>query len=103
MGWNEQGDGKLFLGISIDNGRVKDDGTFQLKTALRTIVEQFNLPIRLTGNQNLLFYDIAPEDKAAIQEILDKCGVVADPSQIAALTRYAMACPALPTCGLAIT
>jgi len=103
LGWNEQGDGKLFLGISIDNGRVKDDGTFQLKTALRTIVEQFNLPIRLTGNQNLLFYDIAPEDKAAIQEILDKCGVVADPSQIAALTRYAMACPALPTCGLAIT
>jgi sulfite reductase (ferredoxin) len=103
LGWNEQGDGKLFLGISIDNGRVKDDGTFQLKTALRTIVEQFNLPIRLTGNQNLLFYDIAPEDKVAIQEILDNCGVVADPDQIAALTRYAMACPALPTCGLAIT
>ena len=103
LGWNEQGDGKLFLGISIDNGRVKDDGTFQLKTALRTIVEQFNLPIRLTGNQNLLFYDIAPEDKAAIQEILDNCGVVADPDQIAPLTRYAMACPALPTCGLAIT
>ena len=103
LGWNEQGDGKLFLGISIDNGRVKDDGTFQLKTALRTIVEQFNLPIRLTGNQNLLFYDIAPEDKAAIQEILDNCGVVADPDQIALLTRYAMACPALPTCGLAIT
>ncbi|MBO1071185.1 MAG: sulfite reductase, ferredoxin dependent [Dolichospermum sp. DEX189] len=103
LGWNEQGDGKLFLGISIENGRVKDDGTFQLKTALRTIVEQFNLPIRLTGNQNLLFYDIAPEDKVAIQEILDNCGVVADPDQIAALTRYAMACPALPTCGLAIT
>jgi sulfite reductase (ferredoxin) len=103
LGWNEQGDGKLFLGISIENGRVKDDGTFQLKTALRTIVEQFNLPIRLTGNQNLLFYDIAPEDKVAIQEILDNCGVVADPDQIAPLTRYAMACPALPTCGLAIT
>ncbi|MFM5887795.1 MAG: sulfite reductase, ferredoxin dependent, partial [Dolichospermum sp.] len=39
----------------------------------------------------------------AIQEILDRCGVVANLSQIAALTRYAMACPALPTCGLAIT
>ncbi|NTW20191.1 MAG: sulfite reductase, ferredoxin dependent [Nostocales cyanobacterium W4_Combined_metabat2_030] len=103
LGWNEQGDGQLFLGISIENGRVKDDGYFQLKTALRTIVEQFNLPIRLTGNQNLLFCDIAPTDKAAIQEILDKCGVIADPDQIAALTRYAMACPALPTCGLAIT
>jgi sulfite reductase (ferredoxin) len=26
IGWNEQGDGKLFLGISVDNGRVKDEG-----------------------------------------------------------------------------
>jgi sulfite reductase (ferredoxin) len=103
LGWNEQGDGKLFIGISIDNGRVKDEGKFQLKTALRSIVEQFNLPIRLTPNQNLIFYDILPEDKEAIQEILDKCGIMVDPTQIAALTRYAMACPALPTCGLAIT
>jgi sulfite reductase (ferredoxin) len=103
LGWNEQGDGKLFLGISIDNGRVKNEGDFQLKTALRLIVEQFNLPIRLTPNHNLIFYEIAQEDKEAIQAILDKCGVIADPSQIPALTRYAMACPALPTCGLAIT
>ncbi|TAF15015.1 MAG: sulfite reductase, ferredoxin dependent, partial [Nostocales cyanobacterium] len=103
LGWNEQGDGKLFLGISIDNGRVKDEGNFKLKTALRLIVEQFNLPIRLTANQNLIFYEISPEDKEAIQTILDQCGVIADPDQIPALTRYSMACPALPTCGLAIT
>lgn len=103
LGWNEQGDGNLFLGISIDNGRVKDEGSFQLKTALREIVEQFNLPIRLTPNQNLIFYDIAPDNKQAIQEILARCGVVADPSKIEPLTRFAMACPALPTCGLAIT
>jgi sulfite reductase (ferredoxin) len=103
LGWNEQGDGKLFVGISIDNGRVKDAGDFQLKTGLRKIVEQFNLPIRLTPNQNLLFYDIDPGDQPLIQEILDAHGIVADPSQIASLVRYAMACPALPTCGLAIT
>lgn len=103
LGWHEQGDGKLFLGISIDNGRVKDEGSLQLKTALRSIVEQFNLPIRLTPNHNLIFYEIVPENKTAIQEILNQCGVIADPSQIPALTRYAMACPALPTCGLAIT
>ncbi|MCM0591230.1 MAG: sulfite reductase, ferredoxin dependent [Gloeotrichia echinulata IR180] len=103
LGWNEQGDGKLFLGISIDNGRVKDEGSFHLKTALREIVAQFNLPIRLTPNQNLLFYDIEPDNKPAIQEILDRCGVIADPSQIEPLVRFAMACPALPTCGLAIT
>ncbi|OYD96847.1 sulfite reductase, ferredoxin dependent [Nostoc sp. 'Peltigera membranacea cyanobiont' 210A] len=103
LGWNEQGDGKLFLGISIDNGRVKDEGSFQLKTALREIVEQFNLHIRLTANHNLIFYDIEPDSKEAIQDILSRHGVGDDPSKIEPLVRYAMACPALPTCGLAIT
>ncbi|MBE9104995.1 sulfite reductase, ferredoxin dependent [Nostoc cf. edaphicum LEGE 07299] len=103
LGWNEQGDGKLFLGISIDNGRIKDEGSFQLKTALREIVEQFNLSIRLTANHNLIFYDIEPDSKQAIQDILSRHGIVDDPSKIEPLVRYAMACPALPTCGLAIT
>ncbi|MBC1222967.1 sulfite reductase, ferredoxin dependent [Nostoc sp. UCD121] len=103
LGWNEQGDGKLFLGISIDNGRIKDEGSFQLKTALREIVEQFNLPIRLTSNHNVIFYDIEPDSKQAIQDILSRHGIVDDPSKIKPLVRYAMACPALPTCGLAIT
>ena len=103
LGWNEQGDGKLFLGISIDNGRIKDEGSFQLKTALREIVEQFNLSIRLTPNHNLIFYDIEPDSKQAIQDILSRHGVGDDPSKIEPLVRYAMACPALPTCGLAIT
>ncbi|MDB9380504.1 sulfite reductase, ferredoxin dependent, partial [Nodularia sphaerocarpa] len=103
LGWNEQGDGKLFLGISVDNGRVKDEGSFQLKTALRKVVEQFNLPMRLTPHHNIIFYDIEPENKSAIQEILQRCGIVDDPNTIEPLVRYAMACPALPTCGLAIT
>ncbi|MEH2383963.1 MAG: sulfite reductase, ferredoxin dependent [Nostoc sp.] len=103
LGWNEQGDGKLFLGISIENGRIKNEGSFQLKTALRGIVEQFNLPIRLTPNQNLIFYDIEPDSKQAIQDILSRNGIGDDPSKIEPLVRYAMACPALPTCGLAIT
>ncbi|HYX15062.1 MAG TPA: sulfite reductase, ferredoxin dependent [Nostoc sp.] len=103
LGWNEQGDGKLFLGISIDNGRIKDEGSFQLKTALREIVEQFKLSIRLSANHNLIFYDIEPDSKQAIQDILSRYGVVDDPTKIEPLVRYAMACPALPTCGLAIT
>ncbi|MBG1269910.1 sulfite reductase, ferredoxin dependent [Nostoc sp. WHI] len=103
LGWNEQGDGKLFLGISIDNGRIKDEGSFQLKIALREIALQFNLPIRLTPNHNLIFYEIEPDSKEAIRDILSRHGVVSDPDKIEPLVRYAMACPALPTCGLAIT
>ena len=102
LGWHEQGDGKLFLGISVDNGRVYDHGSLQLKTALREIEQAYHLPMRLTANHNIILYEIDPADQANIQAILDRCGIQAE-TQIDALVRYAMACPALPTCGLAIT
>ena len=101
LGWNEQGDGKYFLGISIENGRVIDKEGLHLKTALREITEAFHLPIYLTPNHNLLFTEIPAIAKADIQGILDRCGVLS-PDKIDPLTRYSMACPAFPTCGLAI-
>ncbi|MDJ0599901.1 MAG: sulfite reductase, ferredoxin dependent [Crocosphaera sp.] len=103
LGWHEQGDGKLFLGISIENGRVKDEGSFQLKKALKKITDEYALPMRLTANHNLILYEIDPDHKAGIQSILLHCGIVSEPERIDPLTRYSMACPALPTCGLAIT
>ena len=103
LGWYEQGDGKWFLGIGVENGRVKDEGAFQLKTALREIVQQLNLPMRLSGNHNIILYEIAPEQKAQVEEILNNRGIITDPQAIEPLTRYSMACPALPTCGLAVT
>ena len=30
LGWHPQGDGKWFYGISVENGRIKDDGDFRL-------------------------------------------------------------------------
>ncbi len=103
LGWHEQGDGKLFLGISIENGRVKDEGNWKLKTCLKIISERFNLPIRLTANHNLIIYEIEPLEKEAIDEILQQHGIITNPEKIDSLVRYSMACPALPTCGLAIT
>lgn len=102
LGWHEQGDGKLFLGISIDNGRVKDEGDFQLKTALKEIVQKYQLPMYLTPHQNLILAEIEAKNKQEIQEILDRCGIKTE-TEIDPLVRYSMACPALPTCGLAIT
>lgn len=103
LGWHEQGDGKLFLGISIENGRIKDEGSFQLKTALRKIVEHYQLPVRLTPNHNLILSEIAPAQRSAIEEIFHQHGIITDPQEIDPLVRYSMACPALPTCGLAVT
>ena len=102
LGWNEQGDGKLFVGISVNNGRIKDEGSFQLKTALREIVQKYNLPVLATPHQNVLIYDISPDIKQEIQGILDRCGIQSE-TDLDPLVRYGMACPAMPTCGLAIT
>ncbi len=103
LGWHEQGDGNLFLGISIENGRIKDEGTLNLKTALRDIVQKFELPMRLTPNHNIILYEIEPQQQLEINQILILNGVEVDPGKIDSLVRYSMACPAMPTCGLAIT
>jgi sulfite reductase (ferredoxin) len=102
LGWHEQGDGQLFYGLSIVNGRVHDQGQLRLKSALRKLIKTYQLPIRMTGNQNLILYNIEPRHKAEIQQILKQHGIQ-DVDEIDPLVRYAMACPAMPTCGLAIT
>lgn len=101
LGWHEQGDGKYFVGVSIESGRVLDREGLQLKTALREISEKFHHDFVLTPNQNLLITEIAADEKEEIQKILDRYGILA-PDQIDTLVRYSMACPAFPTCGLAI-
>ncbi len=102
LGWHEQGDGKLFLGVHIENGRIHDRGTFKIKSALKEIELRYRLPISLTSNQSLLLTEIEPADKDEIDHILRSNGIDAE-DQINLLHRYAMACPALPTCGLAVT
>ncbi len=102
LGWHSQGDGKLFYGLSVQNGRIKDEGTFRLKTALRKIVERFNLPMILTPSQNIILHEIEPSQRQSINRILREHGIERL-DKIDPLERYSMACPALPTCGLATT
>ncbi len=102
LGWHEQGDGQWFVGIPIENGRVLDRPDLRLKTALRQIVERFNLPMLVTPNQSVLFYDIPLDARDGVEAILRDCGIQKE-TDLDPLVRYAMACPALPLCGLAIT
>jgi sulfite reductase (ferredoxin) len=103
LGWYEQGDNNWFFGISVENGRVKDEGAVQLKTALREIVQQLNVPMRLSANHNIILYEIPTDQKETVETILKNRGIETNPDEIEPLTRYSMACPALPTCGLAVT
>ena len=49
MGWDEQGDGRWFYGLNIENGRIKDHEDCELKTALREICTTLRPGIRLTS------------------------------------------------------
>mgnify|MGYP002622870591 CR=1 FL=1 len=102
LGWHEQGDGKLFLGLNIDNGRIKDEGDFRAKSALRAILGKYGMDCRNTARQGMILCDIDPGDRADIEKTLREHGV-ALAEELTLARRYAIACPAYPTCGLAVT
>lgn len=102
LGWHEQGDGRVFLGIPIENGRIKDEGDFRLMGGLRAFFAKYGTPARLTCQQSILLIDLDPSWKADIEGMLSDHGVLTV-ERISAVRRWSMACPALPTCGLAVT
>ncbi len=97
FGWKRQRNGKWMLGLHVEAGRIKGS----LFRALREIVLRHRPAVRLTASQNLLLVDVAPGAVRAIDGILGGVGVQAD-AQGSAVRRASMACPALPTCGLAL-
>ncbi len=102
IGWHEQGDGRWFYGLNVENGRIVDRDGFQLKTALREVCRACRPGIGLTPHQSVLFTDVHPEDRAALEAILRRCGVPLS-QEISTVRRWSMACVALPTCPLAVT
>lgn len=102
LGWHQQSDGNWFLGVSVENGRIKDEGELKLKTALRKVVKEFRTEVRMTPNHNVLLTDIPEEQKESIEKVFHDHGVLLD-DEIPNAIKFSMACPALPTCGLAIT
>ncbi len=100
-GWNRQVDGNWFLGLFVEMGRIKDTDTVQMKTALRKIADQFAIEFRLSANQNVILANINDADKAAIETLLTSHGVRTG-KPASRIHAAAIACPALPTCGLAL-
>jgi len=101
LGWCRQADGRWFLGVWVENGRIKNGGEVRRKAAFRRLLERFPFGVRLTPQQNILFTDIADHQRPVVERILgDHQLPLAD--QLPNALRYSMACPALPTCGLAL-
>ena len=105
LGWystGQGGQGTWFLGLPIENGRIKDEGTMRLKTGLRAFVERYKPQIDLTPQQDILFSPFSEAQKPEIEKFLSSFGIKL-PHQVSVIRQDAIACPALPTCGLAIT
>ncbi|EHA63295.1 NADPH-dependent assimilatory sulfite reductase hemoprotein subunit [Synechococcus sp. WH 8016] len=98
LGWHRQKPGLWFVGLPFMCGRLEGD----IKAGIRSIVERYQLEIRLTPNQDLLLCNIGSSQKSSIKAELAELGFEL-PAEVAPLVRHALACPALPTCGLAVT
>ena len=98
LGWQKQNKDFWFVGLPLLSGRLKGDK----KSAMRQLVEKYNLNLRITPNQDIIITDIPNKDKKFIKVVLDKIGY-SKLDEINEIERHALACPALPLCGLAMT
>ncbi len=101
LGWHEQGDGKLWVGVPVLCGRLHDSNGVTLKATIRDLVKKYRPEVRITATQNLLLCDLDPADRADIEKALAKGGFQR-PELLPRIERHGMACVATPTCGLAL-
>ena len=99
QGWIEGADGNAHHVVFIENGRVRD----ALLRGLSAIAAVHDGRFLLTPNQNLVIADVTPDRRRAIDALLAQFSLAQfSPAQVSALRRNAIACVALPTCGLAL-
>lgn len=101
IGWSKQSNGKWYLGLFIENGRICDQGERKIKSGLKEIVEKFKPDIRLTPQQNIILVNIKEEDKNKINELVEKHKIYTKET-VSNIRRNSMACVSMPTCGLAL-
>ncbi|NRA04083.1 MAG: NADPH-dependent assimilatory sulfite reductase hemoprotein subunit [Myxococcales bacterium] len=100
LGWNrEAGDGdRWWLGLPVENGRMRQPA----RRAVREVVEELGLGVRITPNQDLLLCHVPGDRRAWVDERLRQDGVAREET-LSTLRTHSFACPAKPTCGLAMT
>ncbi|MBC8003530.1 MAG: NADPH-dependent assimilatory sulfite reductase hemoprotein subunit, partial [Opitutaceae bacterium] len=101
-GWHKALDGTWFFTLFVETGRIKDADNVRQKTALRRVAEKFaKIEFRLSANQNVILANVPEGEKSAVTALLAEHGVKTE-NQTTVLHAASMACPALPTCGLAL-
>ncbi|MEX2123273.1 MAG: assimilatory sulfite reductase (NADPH) hemoprotein subunit [Woeseia sp.] len=101
FGWSKDRYGNWHLTLFVPEGRIQDKGQSKLLTALREVARIHQGNFRLTANQNLIVSGIADADRLALEQLFERHGVNLLQS-LSPLRQQALACVALPTCGLAM-
>jgi sulfite reductase (ferredoxin) len=103
LGWRTLHDGTHQVGVRVGAGRVRDvtDGQ-RLRSALALIARRFDVTFLITAQQDILISAISSKDREAIEEVLSTHHV-RSVEDLGNVERSALACPALPTCGQALT
>jgi sulfite reductase (ferredoxin) len=102
LGWHDQGDGRWFLGVKVENGRIIDRGDVRVRSGLRAVVERFAPGLRFTPREDVLLTGFTAEQRPEVEAILAEHGVLLA-EEWGAMQRASFSCVALPTCGLALT
>ncbi len=100
-GWHAQGDGHWFLGLHVASGRVRDEGSRRLKSALRALADTYGYDFIGTPGQQLLVAGVPSAARDDVDALLRAHGVER-PESVSPVRGRALACPALPTCGLSL-
>ena len=101
FGWSRNLDGRWDLTLFVPQGRIQDDEQCRMLTGLREIARVHKGDFRLTPNQNLIVGGIADNARQTIERLFTYYGVT-ELQQVSPLRQHALACVALPTCGLAM-
>jgi sulfite reductase (NADPH) hemoprotein beta-component len=101
FGWQQGHDGRWHLTLNLDSGRVADEEGAKRMTGLREIAQVHQGDFRLTPNQNLIIAGVPSEERARIDALVAQYGLDSY-RRVSPIRREALACVALPTCGLAM-
>lgn len=96
-GWVQDEKGLWHCGLYIESGRVMD----RVREGLLAIAKVLDGDFRLTGNQNVMLSNISESKKGEIEALLEKYELDSW-KRLSGLKLNALACVALPTCGLSL-
>jgi sulfite reductase (NADPH) hemoprotein beta-component len=95
LGWAREDNGTAHFTLFVENGRIRG----RMMAGLHAIAELGVGRFIMTPNQNLIIADIPASSRDAVEALLIEYGLE---RPVSGLRESAMACVALPTCGLAL-